>query len=229
MPPGRRSRRRRCRRMRAPTRRRYSGSSTASTAAWISTPAGSASHLDRHRAARCALHRGAHAGARRFRQALQDGPADRDPRVSVPAGAGLRLGRHAGGRRAGRHGPEVQPAGRPHAAGGVRAGAAGRDHDAAARRHRRRQQDVEVARATTSASPRLPTACSARSCRSRTSSCGGISSCCHSVRWRDRGPAARGRSRPQSARHQARAGPRDRGALSRRGGRRARAAGLHPG
>ncbi len=47
-----------------------------------------------------------------FRQALPWQPADRYPRVSVSLGAGLRLRRVAGGRRAGRHRPEVQPAGR---------------------------------------------------------------------------------------------------------------------
>ena len=50
-----------------------------------------------------------------------------------------------GRRRARRHGPEVQPARRPAASGSVRPGAAGRDHDAAARGARWRQQDVEVA------------------------------------------------------------------------------------
>ncbi len=58
-----------------------------------------------------------------------------------------------GGRRARRHRPEVQPAGRPRAAEGVRPGAAVHPHDAAARGARRRREDVEVAWATTSASP----------------------------------------------------------------------------
>ena len=38
------------------------------------------------------VHRGAHSGARRFRQALQGGRADLDARAAVPAGAGLRFG-----------------------------------------------------------------------------------------------------------------------------------------
>ena len=51
-----------------------------------------------------------------------------------------------GRRRARRHRPEVQPAGRPRAAAPLRPGAAVHPDDAAARRARRRQQDVEVAR-----------------------------------------------------------------------------------
>ena len=49
-------------------------------------------------------------------------------------------------RRARRNRPEVQSAGRPPAAGELRPGAADRHDGAAARRTRRRQQDVEIAR-----------------------------------------------------------------------------------
>ena len=45
------------------------------------------------------------------RSAIRGGPADLDPRISVPTGAGLRLGGAQGGRRARRHGSEVQSAG----------------------------------------------------------------------------------------------------------------------
>ena len=57
---------------------------------------------DRRRAdpARGAAHRGAHARARRLLQPVPRRPADRDPRVPVSAGAGLRLGRAQGRRRA---------------------------------------------------------------------------------------------------------------------------------
>ena len=51
-----------------------------------------------------------------FEQALRERPADRGARVPVPAGAGLRLGRAEGRRRARRHRPEIQPAGGPRAA-----------------------------------------------------------------------------------------------------------------
>ena len=100
----------------------------------------------RHDPARREVHGRADAGARRFRQALRGRPADRDPRVPLSAGAGLRLGRAEGRRRARRHRPEVQPAGRPGAAAPLRAGAAVHPDAAAARGSRRRQQDVEVAR-----------------------------------------------------------------------------------
>ena len=46
----------------------------------------------RHDQARRALHRRAHARARRLRQALPERPADRHPRVPLSARAGLRLG-----------------------------------------------------------------------------------------------------------------------------------------
>ena len=72
-------------------------------------------------------------------------------------------------RRARRHGPEVQPAGRPVAAGGLRPGAAGRAHHAAPRRHGRRAENVEITRQL-HRHPRAgrPT-CSASSCPFRTS------------------------------------------------------------
>ncbi len=100
----------------------------------------------RHDQARGEIHGRADAGARRLRQALPERPADRDPRIPLPAGAGLRLGGAARRRGVGRHRPEVQPAGRPRAAAPLRAGAAVHPDPAAARGPRRRQQDVEVAR-----------------------------------------------------------------------------------
>ena len=60
--------------------------------------------------------------------------------------------------RARRHRPEIQPAGRPRAAGRVRAGAAVHHDDAAARGPRRRREDVEEQRTTTSPSPSRPNA-----------------------------------------------------------------------
>ena len=71
--------------------------------------------------ARRQAHGGAHARARRFRQALQGRAADRNPRVPVSARAGLRLGGAQGRRRARRHRPEIQSAGRPPAAGSATA------------------------------------------------------------------------------------------------------------
>ncbi len=96
--------------------------------------------------ARGEVHGRADARARRLREALPGRPADRDPRVPLSARAGLRLGRAEGRRRARRHRPEVQPAGRPRAAAPLRTGAAVHPDLAAARGPGRRQQDVEVAR-----------------------------------------------------------------------------------
>ena len=59
------------------------------------------------------LQRGAHARAARLPAALRRGPADRPPRVPLPAGPGLRLGRAEGRRRARRHRPALQPQRRP--------------------------------------------------------------------------------------------------------------------
>ena len=70
--------------------------------------------------ARRQAHGGAHARARRLRQALPKQPADRHPRVPLSPGPGLRLGGVARGHRAGRHRPEVQPAGRARAAEALR-------------------------------------------------------------------------------------------------------------
>ena len=56
----------------------------------------------------------------------------------------------------GRHRSEIQSAGGPRAAEGLRPAAADRRHRADSRRARRREEDVEVARATTSASPKPP-------------------------------------------------------------------------
>ena len=81
-----------------------------------------------------------------FGKRYQQRPADRDPRVSLPARAGLRLGGAPRRRGARRHRPEVQPARRPRAAAALRAGAAVHPDAAAAGGARRRQQDVEVAR-----------------------------------------------------------------------------------
>ncbi len=67
----------------------------------------------RHDPAGLALHRGAHAGARRLHQALPRGHADQRARVAVPVDAGLRLGGAEERPRTRRHRPEVQPAGRP--------------------------------------------------------------------------------------------------------------------
>ncbi len=100
----------------------------------------------RHDQARRQVHGGAHARARRLRQALSRGAAHRGPRVPVSVGAGLRLGGAARRRRARRHRPEIQPAGRARAAAALRTGTAMHPHAAAARRPRRREQDVEVAR-----------------------------------------------------------------------------------
>ena len=90
------------------------------------------------------VHRGAHARARRLRQALRGPAADRRARVPVSADAGLRLGRAQVRHRARRHRPEIQPAGRPRAAARLRPGAAVHPDDAAARGPRRRREDVEV-------------------------------------------------------------------------------------
>ena len=64
-------------------------------------------------------------------------------RVPLPADAGLRLGGAEVRPRARRHRPEVQPAGRPRAAGRVRPGAAVHPDDAAARGPGRRREDVQ--------------------------------------------------------------------------------------
>ncbi len=114
------------------------------------------------------LHGSAHAGARRFREALQGRPADRDPRVPLPAGAGLRLGCARGRPRARRHRPEVQPADGARAAEAFRPAAPMHTHDAAARRDRRRQQDVQVARQLRGHQRAGPGRFSGSSCRSRT-------------------------------------------------------------
>ena len=114
-------------------------------------------------------HGGADARARRFQQALQGRSAHCDPRVPLSPDPGLRLGGAEGRRGAWRHGSEVQPPGRAAAAGSLRPGAAGRDHDAHPGGSGRRAEDVEVAWTTTSASRMPRTKCSARSCPSPTS------------------------------------------------------------
>ena len=89
-------------------------------------------------------------------------------RVPLPADAGLRLGRAEGRPGTRRHRPEVQPAGGPPAAAGIRPGAAVHPDHAAARGLGRRREDVQVARTTTSASPSRRTTCSPSCCRSAT-------------------------------------------------------------
>ena len=71
--------------------------------------------------------------------------------------------------RARRHRPEVQPAGRPRAAGGVRAGAAVHPDDAAARGPRRRREDVQVQGQLHRHHRAGRTTCSPSCCRSATS------------------------------------------------------------
>ena len=100
----------------------------------------------RHDQAGRLAHGGAHARARRFRQALRRATTHRDPRVPVSAGAGLRFGGAEVRCRTRRHRPEIQSADGPRAAGAARPAAADRADHAAAGRHRRRAQDVQVAR-----------------------------------------------------------------------------------
>ena len=82
--------------------------------------------------------------ARRLCETLSRGKAHRRARASLPALPGLRLRRALGRRRAGRHGPALQPPRRPRPHEGVRAGAAGRHDAPAPRRNGRRREDVEV-------------------------------------------------------------------------------------
>jgi hypothetical protein len=89
---------------------------------------------------------GAHPRARRLQAPLREPPADRPARAPLPAGAGLRLGGAQVRRGDGRHRPALQPPGRPRPDARIRPRAAGRAHHAAARRARRRGEDVEVAR-----------------------------------------------------------------------------------
>ena len=101
-------------------------------------------HLRRGRAADPDAHRRPAARARRLRQALRGRRADLALRAPVPADAGLRLGRDRGRRRDRRHRPALQPPHRPRRDGALRPRAAGRRHVPAARRARRRREDVEV-------------------------------------------------------------------------------------
>ena len=126
---------------------RCSRCSTASAPKCASTPNGSA----RCRAADMIKLAAQHTVARMlerddFAKRYAGAAADRHPRIPVSAGAGLRLGRAEGRRRARRHRPEVQPADGPRPAGALRPEAAGRADHAAARGPGRRQQDVQVAR-----------------------------------------------------------------------------------
>ena len=93
--------------------------------------------------ARGPLQRRADARAAGLPPPLRRRPADLDPRVPVPAGAGLRLGPPAGRRRAGRHGPALQPERRPGHHAGLGPRGPGRHDDSAAGRPRRRGEDVE--------------------------------------------------------------------------------------
>ena len=130
----------------------------------VERPAGRARH---DRAGR-QVHAGPHAGARRLHQALQGRPADLGARAALPADAGLRLGGAEVRPRTRRHRPEVQPAGRPRAAAGVRAGAAVHPDHAACSKAWTASRRCPRARATTSASPSRPTRCSPSCCRSAT-------------------------------------------------------------
>ena len=83
---------------------------------------------------------------RDFKQRFEARQADRGPRVSLSARAGVRLGVPGGRCRARRHRPAVQPERRPRHHAGLRPRGAGRDDDAAARGARRRREDVEEPR-----------------------------------------------------------------------------------
>ena len=122
-----------------------------------------------------------------------------------------------GRRRARRHRPDVQPADGPLDPAGLRAAAAGRAHGAAAHRHRRRAEDVEVVRQPRSASPSRRGRCTARRCGSRTSRSRSGTRCCSG----QEPPAGVGPARRQ-ARPRARA--RDAVPLRRRRPRRPRPA-----
>ena len=89
------------------------------------------------------VQRRADAGAARVQAALRSGKADRDSRVPLSAGAGLRLGGAERRRGARRDRSAVQPQRRPRPDAGLRSRAADRDDDAAARGARRRREDVE--------------------------------------------------------------------------------------
>ena len=118
--------------------------------------------LRRLRAPGRQVHRLADARARRLPQALHGREAHRHARAALPHRAGLRLGGARGRRRARRHRPEIQPAHGTPAAARLQPAAADRAHHAAARRHRRRAENVEVLRQLTSASPKRRRKCSAR-------------------------------------------------------------------
>ena len=111
----------------------------------LQQPLAGAAEVGRRHPPAPAIHRGAPAGARRFRQTLRGQRAHLAARIDVPAGAGLRFRGAAVRRGDGRHGPEIQSAGRARIAARLRPAAADRRHGADPRRPRRRQQDVEVA------------------------------------------------------------------------------------
>ena len=91
-----------------------------------------------------------------FAKRYRERAADRHPRVPLSAGAGLRLGRAEGRRRARRHRPEVQPAGRPRAAAPLRPGAAVHPDACRCSRASTASTRCRSRSTTTSASPRPP-------------------------------------------------------------------------
>ena len=104
-----------------------------------------------------------------------------------------------GRRRARRHRPDVQPADGPLDPAGLRPAAADRAHDAAADRHRRRAEDVEVVRQPHRRHRARRPRCTARRCGSPTSRSRRGSRCCSATSRR----RARARATP-SARSRAR-------------------------
>ena len=112
----------------------------------VQRPLARRSRLGRARAPGVARDRRPHPGARRLPEALESAAADRAARAPLSAGPGLRLGGAQGRRRARRHRPALQPprGPGPHARREPRA--PGRHDAASAGGHRRRGEDVQVAR-----------------------------------------------------------------------------------
>ena len=124
-----------------------------------------------------------------FRTASQRAQPISVSELLYPLMQALRLGRGRGGRRARRHRSALQPAHGPRRAGGVRAGAAGRAHDAAPPRLGRREDEL-VEREQHRPDRRRPRSSSAGRCGSPTSCCpSGTGSC--SSRTSDPPPATR--------------------------------------
>ena len=131
-------------RTRRRTRRRFSRSSIRPRPSRGSTASGSSRSVASGWVKLAAKYNVAQMLERRdFKKRYESGQADRGPRVPVSAGAGLRLRIPEGGCRAGRHRPVVQSERRSRPDACVRARAAGRDDDAAARGARRRREDVQ--------------------------------------------------------------------------------------